>query len=385
MKLLQLTQFMRDTGHCWIADLPKDLALGDTPQHPSQSGLRLFEDGEELGPRHALHEKIRSVGGGGYSHWTRRLYLSTSDNSDPQTNGKRYHVLAPRSFELDAGSSEVVAVGLPANYQAEQRQCDNIAVDAKYAIACAHSYADMLPGGYREVQGRSILELGPGKNFGAALVLKCWGAARATVADRYLVPFDRAYHVALYREIARQLRSENPDADVNPLQHCAEHGHDPAMIEGVEIPLEALVEESDQTFDVTCSNAVLEHLFDPQAGLVALYKLTAPGGFGFHQVDFRDHRDFSRPLEYLLLDEWSFARQFNLSHGEIGNRVRPHQLRSMLESAGFSVRRFDVNMTADDAYLADFVPRLRESSLSPYRNVAEEQLLPIAGRVHLVK
>jgi SAM-dependent methyltransferase len=385
MKLLELTDFTKDSGHCWIADLPRDLALGDTPQHPSQSGLRLFEDGEELGPRHALHEQIRAEGGGGYSHWTRRLYLSTSDNSDPTTNGKRYQVLAPRTFEVEPASAAVAAVGLPANYQAEQRQTDNIAADAKYAIVCAHSYADMLPGGYREVRGRSVLELGPGKNFGAALVLRSWGAARTTVADRYLVPFDRAYHAALYREIARLLREEEGGVDVTPLQHCAEHGHDPKVVEGVEIPLEALAEEYQEAFDLTASNAVLEHLFDPLAGVQALYKLTARGGFGFHQVDFRDHRDFSRPLEYLLLDEWSFARQFNLSHGEIGNRVRPTQMTAMLEAAAFSVNRFDVNMTAEDSYLSDFVPRLRQAALSPYRNFPEEHLRPIAGRLHLMK
>jgi SAM-dependent methyltransferase len=385
MKLLQLTEFIKDSGHCWIAELPKDLALGDTPQHPSQSGLRLFEDGEELGPRHALHDQVRGIGGGAYSHWTRRLYLSTSDNSDPQANGKSYHVLAPRTFEVEPASAEVQSVGLPANYQREQRQCDNIAADARYAIGCAHSYADMLPGGYREVQGRSVLELGPGKSFGAALVLRCWGAVRATVADRYLVPFDRTYHVALYAEIAQQLREEQAGVDVTPLQHCMQHGHDRAVVEGVEIPLEALAEEYEEAFDLTASNAVLEHLFDPLAGLQALYKLTARGGFGFHQVDFRDHRDFSRPLEYLLLDEWSFSRQFNLSHGEIGNRLRPHQMTAMLEAAGFAVRRFDVNMTAEDAYLSDFLPRLRQAALSPYRDCSEEHLRPIAGRLHLVK
>jgi SAM-dependent methyltransferase len=385
MKLLQLTQFIKDSGHCWIADLPKDLALGDTPQHPSQSGLRLFEDGEELGPRHALHEQIRDVGGGAYSHWSRRLYLSTSDNSSPEDSGKRYCILAPRTFEVEPAAAPSAAVGLPANYQVEQRQCDNVAADANYAIGCAHSYVDMLPGGYHEVQGRSVLELGPGKSFGAALVLRCWGAVRATVADRYLVPFDRAYHVPLYTEIARQLREERAGVDVAPLQHCIEHGHDSAVIEGVEIPLEALAEEYEEVFDLTASNAVLEHLFDPLAGLQALHKLTARGGFGFHQVDFRDHRDFSRPLEYLLLDEWSFARQFNLSHGEIGNRVRPHQMTAMLEAAGFSVRRFDVNMTAEEAYLSELVPRLRKAALSPYQNLSEERLRPIAGRLHLVK
>jgi hypothetical protein len=42
-------------------------------------------------------------------------------------------------------------------------------------------------------------------------------------------------------------------------------------------------------------------------------------------------------------------------------------------------------LTADDAYLSDFVPRLREAALSPYRDFPEEQLRPIGVRLHIVK
>jgi hypothetical protein len=47
-------------------------------------------DGQLLGPPHASHEEIRRSGGGRYSHWEGRLYFSSSDGSDPRTNGRRY-------------------------------------------------------------------------------------------------------------------------------------------------------------------------------------------------------------------------------------------------------------------------------------------------------
>jgi SAM-dependent methyltransferase len=81
-------------------------------------------------------------------------------------------------------------------------------------------------------------------------------------------------------------------------------------------PAEHLAEATTERFDVTLSNAVLEHVFDPLRAAVNLHRVTAPGGIGFHQVDFRDHRDFTRPLEYLLLDEFSYVRMF---HGSTGN------------------------------------------------------------------
>src|SRR4051794_24841348 len=36
---------------------------------PNRSELVIREDGRELGPAHRLHDKIRSDGGGAYSHW----------------------------------------------------------------------------------------------------------------------------------------------------------------------------------------------------------------------------------------------------------------------------------------------------------------------------
>lgn len=63
---------------------------GDMPSAPQQSGLRLLEDGLALARAHALHSEIREGGRGVYSHWGGHLYFSSSDNSSPLSNGRRY-------------------------------------------------------------------------------------------------------------------------------------------------------------------------------------------------------------------------------------------------------------------------------------------------------
>jgi hypothetical protein len=52
-----------------------------------------MEDDRVLGPGQALHDDIRRHGAGRYSHWERTLYFSTSDNSDPNANGRSYVAL----------------------------------------------------------------------------------------------------------------------------------------------------------------------------------------------------------------------------------------------------------------------------------------------------
>jgi hypothetical protein len=72
--------------------------LADTPDNPRQSKTRVFENDAELGPAHSIHEKIRSVGSGQFSHWGTTLYFSASDNSDPRTNGRQYRALMSSSL-----------------------------------------------------------------------------------------------------------------------------------------------------------------------------------------------------------------------------------------------------------------------------------------------
>ena len=80
-------------GRCWgvaVLDEGDDLTVGDISQ------LELFEDDRSLGPSHAQHIDIVESGAGAYSHWMRYLLFSTSDGSDPNTNGRLY------SYQLKA-------------------------------------------------------------------------------------------------------------------------------------------------------------------------------------------------------------------------------------------------------------------------------------------
>ena len=59
---------------------------------PTRSPLVVLEDGKVLAFRHMQHADIRTLGRGGYSHWGHHLILSTSDNSDPNANGRLYQI-----------------------------------------------------------------------------------------------------------------------------------------------------------------------------------------------------------------------------------------------------------------------------------------------------
>ena len=87
--------FQQQDELCWIFQFPSSQVEGDSPSFPRRSKLLLYEEDRLLGPAHAEHEEIRRKGGGRYSHWESNLYFSTSDGSDPNTNGRRYTVIWP--------------------------------------------------------------------------------------------------------------------------------------------------------------------------------------------------------------------------------------------------------------------------------------------------
>ena len=66
---------------------------GDSDQQPKRSTIVLCEDDKQLGPGHSLHADVREKGLGRFSHWGFDVVFSASDNSDPNTNHRRYAYL----------------------------------------------------------------------------------------------------------------------------------------------------------------------------------------------------------------------------------------------------------------------------------------------------
>jgi glycosyltransferase involved in cell wall biosynthesis len=84
--------FQQQGKYGWYIALPDLEFFADDTEHPTRSTLLLFENDNLLQPAHALHDDVWNVGGGCYSHWTAVLYFSTSDGSDPNTNGREYKI-----------------------------------------------------------------------------------------------------------------------------------------------------------------------------------------------------------------------------------------------------------------------------------------------------
>jgi len=102
---LSLSGVKSEGGYAY--KIGQSISGGDSESAKGQSILRLFENGVEIGPAHSLHDDIRNIGKGRFSHWGSTVIFSASDNTDPRTNGRTYtYVMGGTSAALPPADTQ---------------------------------------------------------------------------------------------------------------------------------------------------------------------------------------------------------------------------------------------------------------------------------------
>jgi putative flippase GtrA/SAM-dependent methyltransferase len=265
----------------------------------------------------------------------------------------------------------------PANYR--QQDAAELQARVEYALATVQTTQSVLQRCGLQLPGIRLLELGPGSDFGAQLILASMGA-EVVLADRFLAKWDDGYHPAFYALLSQHWAG--PKAQLETVLHGRSHESSSLLL--LEEPAEDLHSVSDDSVDFVYSNAVLEHIVDIRAVAEETARVLKPGSWAAHQIDWRHHENFDRPLEHLVLPEDVFIATAEAAHYECGNRLRSSEFWGHFESAGLRVFDRDVDSVATQAYLDDLVPRLR-ASLSRYRHWPEADLGRLSGRFVLRK
>lgn len=78
--------------------------LADTLDNDRRSPILIYEGDRRLGPAHSTHAEVGDIGQGRYSHYRDQnkhsiFLFSTSDNTDPITNGREYWAVKPDTVE----------------------------------------------------------------------------------------------------------------------------------------------------------------------------------------------------------------------------------------------------------------------------------------------
>lgn len=202
------------------------------------------------------------------------------------------------------------------------------------------------------VKDATILHIGSGSFLGIDIALLLAGAASVTCVDIVRLPRfpDISAARPYYEDFLRQLL-DSPDfnrhwqgsvpMDLGKIFTTTEPGFriNTNRLQFHRCSAEHLPCEP-ESVDYVFSNAVMEHLADPPAVIREIARVLKPGGATFHQIDLRDHRDFTRPYEHLYMSrqEWH-SLQGSLDFAS-GNQHRASDFLGWFRDAGFAIKEY---------------------------------------------
>jgi hypothetical protein len=83
-------------GYAYKVSLRQLSDLGDTAE-VARSPAIICEGDHRMGPGHIPYAEIAQKGLGRFSHYEKDVVFSSSDNTDPNSNGRQYTVVIPSS------------------------------------------------------------------------------------------------------------------------------------------------------------------------------------------------------------------------------------------------------------------------------------------------
>ena len=249
-----------------------------------------------------------------------------------------------------------------------------------FAVKSAKLLINLLPRREAYLKGKTIMEIGTGQDFGMPLILIGYGA-NSMIVDPYLCQWDVSFHPKFYSALRKSVIIEFSGINTESIDQVLENGqHIADGLKVIGMGLEDINNAFDGAIDISYSNAVFEHLVDANAAIRKLAQFTCDGGLGFHQIDFRAHRDFDRPLEFLTMTEKDLIALLYERSWTCGNALRFSDFKNLFEANGFDIR-FEPSLLINENYLHDVFPRLHER----YKTLSEDELRILSGRFFLRK
>jgi len=235
------------------------------------------------------------------------------------------------------------------------------------------AYIDRVYQDYLAYSGRDrftgvVGEIGPGDNFGLALLLLGNGASTVHAVDRYASERDSTQQAAIYQALAARHALQN-QFDGPPGETTMR-----GLVRHAGVPAERFFRERTGQFDAILSRAVLEHLYDPIAAVDDMANALAPGGVLVHRIDLRDHGMFAgrHPLTFLTIPDRVY-RAMTRGAGR-PNRVllpawRDWLVRSGLRGSLRITRLAGVEGEIEPADWNDIDAKMRETALGTVRAI----------------
>jgi SAM-dependent methyltransferase len=168
-------------------------------------------------------------------------------------------------------------------------------------------YYDVMKRFGFDLKGKTVLNIGAGNLIGLDVLFLFFGAKQVISVDlnpgnyRYPEISDQLFFFEAMWEILKENRIERSLLPWDDIIHTTQQGtfYNTDRLIRLSPGDASYLPLKDGCVDFTLSNAVLEHIRNPEKAIEEIARTLAKAGHTMHRVDLRDHADFSRPYEFL--------------------------------------------------------------------------------------
>jgi SAM-dependent methyltransferase len=234
------------------------------------------------------------------------------------------------------------------------------------------------------INGKRILEIGPGDNFGVALKLLATGAAYVVCLDKFYSTHDAEQEYLIYKALRERMDGESRTRfdEAIDLSNGIHFNDDKLKVvygKGIEDGKELFGPDS---FDLILSRAVLEYLTDSDSAFSIMNDLLTPGGMMAHKIDLRDDEMFSskgmNPLTFLTIPD-SIYKLMTVGSGRCNRRLVDYY-RQMMNCLAYDAKFFVTCIVGEESELLPHKEKIIQSV--DYSERAHSLINEIRSRLH---
>lgn len=244
---------------------------------------------------------------------------------------------------------------------------------AQYFSECVEAYLSRLgvqPSDAKSfLDGKTLLEYGPGDLPGVAALMVARGAGKVYCVDRFPLVQLSDKNAQVMRDLMQRCSASERARLASCLRQPSNpaSGFAPERIEYLVRPsgLSGMREQVDMVF----SRAVLEHVDDLHATFHDMVAALKPGGLAIHQIDLRSHGLHKHnPLDFLA---WSPAAwRWMYSAKGVPNRWRVDTYRRIVGALDVEVQQLEPTALAP----AEQIRSVRPLLAAPFQGISDEDL-----------
>ncbi len=175
---------------------------------------------------------------------------------------------------------------------------------------------------------KNIAEIGPGDNYGVALLFKCKGVNKIDLIDKFYSSKKSEDQNRIYDKLINDNHIENNDNKKTIIEKLEK-----SINFNLGISAEDYFKKNTNKYDLIISRAVMEHLNSPITALKDMINSTSKNGKILHRIDLRDHGMFSKNFyELKFLEIPLFLYKLMTKYSGRPNRILLEDYINFLES-----------------------------------------------------